>query len=42
MHNIRYLNRLTEGIREAIKEDRFLEFKEKVYKDYGIKDDKDF
>ena len=42
MHNIRYLNRLTEGIRQAIKEDRFLEFKEKVYKDYGIKDDKDF
>ena len=42
MHNIRYLNRLTEGIREAIKEDRFLAFKEKVYKDYGIKDDKDF
>ena len=42
MHNIRYLNRLTEGIRQAIKEDRFLEFKEKVYKDYGIKEDKDF
>ena len=42
MHNIRYLNRLTEGIREAIKEDRFLSFKEKVYKDYGIKEDKDF
>ena len=43
IHNINYLLRLTEGIREAIKEDRFLEFKEQVYKDYGLNDnDKDF
>ena len=42
MHNIRFLNRLTEEIREAIKEDRFMELKEKVYREYGIKEDKDF
>ena len=42
IHNINFLLRLTEGIREAIKEDRFLEFKEQVYKEYGIEDEKDF
>lgn len=42
IHNINFLLRLTEGIREAIKEDRFLEFKEQVYKEYGIENDKDF
>ena len=42
MHNIRFLNRLTEDIREAIKNDTFMELKERVYKEYGIKEDKDF
>ena len=43
IHNINYLLRLTEGIRNAIREDRFLEFKEQVYKDYGLNEsDKDF
>ena len=43
IHNIRFLVNLTEGIREAIKEDRFLEFKQKVYEEYGLNDnDKDF
>ena len=42
MHNIRFLNRLTEDIREAIKNDTFMELKEKVYREYGIKEDKDF
>ena len=35
MHNIRFLIKLMEQAREAIKEDRFLEFKEKVIKEYG-------
>ena len=43
IHNINFLLRLTEGAREAIKEDRFLEYKEKVYKEYGLNEsDKDF
>jgi len=43
IHNINYLLRLTEGIREAIKNDCFQEFKEQVYKDYGLNEsDKDF
>lgn len=42
IHNIRFLNNLTSEIREAIKEDRFMELKEKVYKEYGIEKDKDF
>lgn len=42
MHNIRFLNRLTEDIREAIKNDTFMELKERVYREYGIKEDKDF
>lgn len=43
IHNVNYLLRLTEGIRKAIKEDRFLEFKEEVYREYGLNDsDKDF
>lgn len=43
IHNIRFLVKLTENIRKAIKEDRFLEFKEQVYRDYGLNDnDKDF
>ena len=43
IHNINFLLRLTEGAREAIKEDRFLEYKEKVYQEYGLNEsDKDF
>lgn len=34
IHNIRYLIRLTENIREAIKNDRILEFKEEFIRDY--------
>ena len=35
IHNLRFLIRLMEQVRTAIKEDRFLEFKEKVIKEYG-------
>lgn len=43
IHNIRFLINLTNGIKEAIREDRFLEFKEKVYRDYGLNEkDTDF
>lgn len=43
IHNINFLLRLTENIRKAIKEDRFLEFKEEVYRKYGLNtSDKDF
>ena len=34
IHNIRYLIHLTEEIREAIKEDRILEFRDKFVEDY--------
>ncbi len=34
IHNIRYLIHLTEEIREAIKEDRMLEFREEFIRDY--------
>lgn len=34
IHNIRYLISLTEELREAIKEDRLLEFREQFIKDY--------
>ena len=34
IHNIRYLIRLTEEIREAIKEDRLLELRDEFYKNY--------
>lgn len=34
IHNIRYLTRLTEEIRNAIKEDKMLEYKEQFIKDY--------
>jgi queuine tRNA-ribosyltransferase len=34
---------LTKRIRQALREDRFLEFKEEVYQEYGLYDnDKDF
>ena len=36
IHNIRYLVKLTEEAREAIKEGRFLEYKKEVYDNYGL------
>jgi len=43
IHNVRFLINLTTNIRKAIKEDRFLEYKEKVYQEYGLNEkDKDF
>ena len=43
IHNTRFLLKLMENIRQAIKEDRFLEFKEEVYQKYGLNEkDKDF
>ncbi len=43
IHNIRFLVNLTEKAREAIKEDRFLEYKKEVYEKYGLNNnDKDF
>ena len=37
IHNIRFLIRLTEELREAIKEDRVLEYKEEFLKNYNSK-----
>jgi len=37
IHNIRFLIRLTEELREAIKEDRLLEYREKFYQEYKEK-----
>lgn len=43
IHNIQFLVDLTANIRAAIREDRFMEYKNQVYKDYGLYDnDKDF
>lgn len=43
IHNINYLLRLTENIREAIRNDRFMEYKEQVYREYGLHfSEKDF
>ncbi len=36
IHNIRFLIRLTEELREAIKEDRILEYREEFYKNYKM------
>ncbi|MBR1883725.1 MAG: tRNA guanosine(34) transglycosylase Tgt [Clostridia bacterium] len=36
IHNLRFLERLMEDMREAIKEDRLLEFRDEFYKNYGI------
>lgn len=38
LHNLRFLLKLMENIRTAIKEDRFLEFREQFYKKYQDKD----
>lgn len=37
IHNIRFLIRLTEELRQAIKEDRLLEYREKFYQNYPEK-----
>lgn len=37
IHNLRFLTKLMEDIRKAIKEDRFMEFREAFYKQYGYK-----
>jgi len=37
IHNLRFLISVMEGAREAIKEDRFLEYKEEVLRKYGDK-----
>ena len=37
IHNLRFLTKLMEDVREAIREDRLLEFREEFYKDYGYK-----
>ena len=43
IHNIHFLQNLMKNIREAIKEDRFLEFKKYFYEKYGLNEsDKDF
>lgn len=43
IHNIHFLENLMKNIREAIKKDRFLEFKEEFYEKYGLNDnEKDF
>lgn len=43
IHNIYFLTELTKNIRQAILEDRFYEFKEKVYQEYGLyESEKDF
>ncbi len=36
IHNLRFLIRIMEQVREAIKEDRFLEFKEEFFEKYGL------
>ena len=36
IHNLRFLIRIMEGIRESIKNDRFLEYKQEFIKDYSI------
>lgn len=43
IHNVHFLVELTKNIRQAIKEDRFQEFKKEFYEEYGLNDnDKDF
>ena len=36
IHNIRFLQRLTEQIRQAIMEDRYLEFRDNFMKNYTL------
>ena len=37
IHNLRFLVHLMENVREAIREDRLLEFREEFYSKYGYK-----
>lgn len=37
IHNIRFLIRLTEELREAIKKDKLLEYRDEFYKNYQMK-----
>ncbi|MDE8289112.1 tRNA guanosine(34) transglycosylase Tgt [Erysipelothrix rhusiopathiae] len=39
IHNLRFLLKLMEDIREAIKEDRLLELRDEVYESYGVTGD---
>ena len=36
IHNIRFLTKLMEEVREAIKEDRYLDFKNEFFEKYGL------
>ncbi len=36
-HNLYFLKTLMKNIREAIKEDRLLDFKDKFFKEFGYK-----
>ena len=40
IHNIRFLIKLTEELREAIKENKLLEYKEKFIERYGVKNER--
>ena len=40
IHNLRFLIRIMEGIRESIKKDKFLEYKEEFIKNYGLNNKK--
>jgi queuine tRNA-ribosyltransferase len=44
IHNLRFLLKLTEDIRTAINEDRFLDFKNELFEKYNLnsKDSKGF
>ncbi len=43
IHNLRFLTKLMEDVREAIRNDTYQEFKKKIYTEYGIdNDEKDF
>ena len=37
IHNLRFLTKLMENVREAIKEDRLLEYRDEFYAKYGYK-----
>ena len=40
IHNLRFLTKLMEDIRQSINEDRFLDFRKEFYEKYGEKDPK--
>ena len=37
IHNLRFLTRLMENVREAIENDRLLDFRKEFYEKYGYK-----